>query len=131
MIPGSGSNYSFWAVTRLTCSFAPTALINNLKWYTDGANGFGTGVTMVGNTATSYVQATGTTGTTGDHLTTGAYGTLAGTPSDMFAYVSGSPLAVTGTTSTTGDFGDFVVYQFVVGTTAAAGETWTWSYDEV
>lgn len=135
VVPTSGSNYSFWAATRLSCSVGPAALINNLKFYTDGANGFGTGVTMIGETATTYVQATGTDGVTGTQLTTSAYATLAGTPSDLFAYTSGSPLSVAGSTSTTGDFGDFVVYQFVVTTTASPGatgvETWTWTYDEV
>lgn len=133
-IPGSGSNYSFWCVTRLECTVAPATLVNNLKWFTDGTNSFGTGVTCLGETATGYVQASGTVGTTGIQLTTGNYGTLAGSPSNVFSFTAGSPLAVAGSTSGTGDFGDYVVYQFAVGSTASPGasgqETFTWQYDE-
>ena len=135
-IPAAGTNYSFWVVTQLSVDVTPAGTINNIKWYTDGANGFGTGVTCKMNTATGYVQATGTTGTTGDQLTTGAYATLAGAPTDAFAFTSGSPKSVTGTMSnpSTGALGDRVVYQIEVGTTAGPGatpqETFTWKYDE-
>ena len=135
-IPAAGTNYSFWVATRLSVDVAPSGTINNIKWYTDGANGFGTGVTCKMNTATTYVQATGTAGTTGDQLTTGAYSTLAGSPTDAFGFTSGSPKSVTGTMTnpSTGDLGDFVVYQIEVGTTAGPGatpsETFTWKYDE-
>ena len=109
--------------------------ISNLKWYTDGASGLGTGVGLVANTANGYVQATGTAGDTGTQLTTGNYPTLAGTPVDAFVYTSGSPLSVTGSTSATGAFGDRVVMQLTVGTTASPGvtaaETITWRYDEI
>lgn len=134
LIPSSGSNYSFWVATRLSVDAITGGTVNNVKWYTDGANGFGTGVTCVGNDATSYVQATGTTGTTGDQMTTSNYATLSGTPTDVFANTSGSPKSITGTTTTTGDLGSFFVYQIVVGTTAASGatsaETFTWQYDD-
>ena len=134
LVPAAGSNYSYWVVTRLNVTAISSGTVDNVKWYTDGANNFGTGVTCVGNTATGYVQATGTAGTSGTQLTTGNYATLAGSPSDVFAYTSGSPLSVSGTTTTTGQFGDRVVYQIVVGTTAASGatatETFTWRYDD-
>jgi hypothetical protein len=135
-IPTSGTNYSYWVVTQLNVTVAPSSLINNLKWYTDGANGFGTGVTCKVQTASSYVQATGTPGTSGTQLTVGNYGgTLAGAPADAFTYTSGSPLSVTGSTSTTGRFGHMVVYQIEVASTASPGataqETFTWKYDEV
>ncbi len=65
-IPAAGTNYSYWVVTQLSADTSPSGTINNVKWYTDGANGFGTGVTAKGNTATGYVQATGTPGTTGN-----------------------------------------------------------------
>ncbi len=137
-IPPSASNYSFWCATRLSASVTPSVVVNNIKWYTDGANGLGTGVTFVVNTATTYVQATGTTGT-GDVLNTSNYSTLAGAASNAFAYTSGSPLSVTGSISnpSTGDFGDFVVSQIVVASTASVyvgsppTETITWQFDEV
>lgn len=135
-IPAAGTNYSYWVVTQLSVDVTPAGTINNIKWYTDGANGFGTGVTCKMNTATGYVQATGTPGTTGTQLTTGNYATLAGAPVDAFTKTAASPQAVTGTMSnpSTGALGDRVVYQIEVASTAAPGatatETFTWTYDE-
>lgn len=134
LVPAAGTNYSFWVVTRLNVTAITAGTVDNIKWYTDGSNNFGTGVTCKGNTATGYVQATGTAGTTGTQLTTGNYATLAGAPTDVFAYTSGSPLSVSGTTSSVAQVGDRVVYQIEVGTTAASGatatETFTWRYDD-
>lgn len=135
-IPTAGTKYSFWVSTRLSASVTPAGTIDNLRWQTDGTNNFGTGVTCVGNTASSYVQATGTTGDTGTQLTTGNHTALAGTPVNVFTYTSASPKSVTGSISnpSTGDFGDFFVYQIEVATTASPGvtgqETFTWLYDE-
>lgn len=134
LVPAAGTNYSYWVVTRLDVTAITSGTVDNVKWYTDGSNNFGTGVTAKVNTATGYVQATGTAGTSGTQLTTGNYATLAGSPTDMFGYTTGSPLSVSGTTTTTGQFGDRVVYQIEVGTTAASGatatETLTWRYDD-
>ncbi len=134
LVPTSGTNYSYWVVTRLDVTAITSGTVDNVKWYTDGSNNFGTGVTCKVNTATGYVQATGTAGTSGTQLTTGNYATLAGAPSDAFGYTSGSPLSVSGSTTSTGQFGDRVVYQIEVGTTAASGataqETFTWKYDD-
>lgn len=137
-IPGSGTNYSFWVNTQLECTVAPNTAVNNLKWFTDGSSGLGTGITLVVATAQTYGQATGTPGTTGDELTVANYGDgiddLNGAPSDAFGYDSDTPLSVTGSISGTGEFGHFAVYQFAVADTAGAGtvpaETITWQYDE-
>lgn len=134
LIPAAGTNYSYWVVTRLDVTAITGGTVNNIKWYTDGANGFGTGVTCKGNTATSYIQATGTAGTTGLQLTTGNYSTVT-TPVDVFTFTSGSPKSVTGTTSSvSATFADPFVYQIEVGTTAASGatatETFTYQYDD-
>jgi hypothetical protein len=136
-IPAAGTNYSYWVVTRLDVTAGTYTTINNLKWYTDGSNGLGTGVTCRVGTATGYTQATGTAGVTGTELTVGNYGTFTLGNANAFTYTSGSPLSVTGSASSsaTGQFGDRVVYQNEVGTTAASGatgsETFTWRYDEV
>lgn len=135
LIPAAGTNYSFWVCTRLDVTAITAGTVNNIKWYTDGSNTLGTGVTCKGNTATGYVQATGTTGTTGTQLTTGNYATLAGAPTDVFAFTSGSPKSVSGSTSSVSStFADLMVYQIEVGTTAVAGatgsETFTWQYDD-
>ncbi len=139
-IPAAGTNYSYWVTTRLSADVTPAGTINNIKWYTDGANGFGTGVTAtVGSvpSGTGYTQATGTPGTTGTELVVANYPGFTPSPGDdPFSFTSGSPKSITGTISnpSTGDFGDFVVYQIKVGTTAGPGatpqETFTWKFDE-
>lgn len=135
-IPASGSNYSYWVSTRLTCTVTPAGTVNNLRWYTDGANGMGTGVTVVGQEATSYVQATGSVGVSGTVLSTGNHAGITGAPVDVFTFTTGSPKSLAGSISnpSTGDFGSWFVYQVVVGTTASPGatpsETFTWKYDE-
>lgn len=140
-IPAASSNYSYWVSTRLKCTVTPSGTINNLRWYTDGANNFGTGVTCIGAKASTgtnagYRQATGSAGVTGTELTTGNHTGLDATPGDVFSYTSGSPLSLTGSISnpSTGQFGDFFVYQIVVGTTAGPGataqESFSWKFDE-
>jgi hypothetical protein len=141
LIPSLGSNYSYWVNTRLYIQTINSGTVDNIKWYTDESNNFGTGVTCIGATAASYGQATGVAGQTGDELTvsnyshTGAGGGVLNTePSDVFAYGEGSPLSVTGSATSSGNVGHFVVYQIVVGTTASSGataaETFTWKYDD-
>ncbi len=135
LVPAAGTNYSYWVTVRLDVTAITAGTVNNLKFYSDGANSLGTGVTCKANTATSYVQATGTAGTTGIQLTTGNHAGLTGSPVDIFGYTSGSPKSVTGTTSSTSStFADMIVYQVEVGTTASAGattaETMTWQYDD-
>lgn len=133
-IPTAGTKYSFWIVTRLYAFTAPTGTINNIKWYTDGSNDFGTGTAMKAQDATAYDQATGTQGDTGDILNTTNYPTLSGAPTDAFGFTSGAPKSVAGSTTTTGDFGDLMVYQIEIISTASVGtapaERITWKYDE-
>lgn len=134
LIPSSSSNYSYWATFSLYVASITGGTVNNIKWYTDGANGLGTGVTLsVSAAATAYTQATGTSGTTGTVLNNTNYSGV-GTPANAFTYTSGSPLSVTGTTATTGDVGNLVVLQIAVDSTASQGatatETITWQYDD-
>lgn len=140
-IPAAGTNYSFWVTTRLNVTVTPTGTIDNLRWFTDGINNFGTGVTCKGAKASTgvdagYRQATGTAGTTGTQLTQANHSGLDEAPADIFTFTSASPKSLTGSISnpTTGQFGDHWVYQTEVGTTASPGatgqETFTWRYDE-
>lgn len=134
LIPSSGSNYSFWATFSLYVSAITSGTVNNIKWYTDGTNSLGTGVTLnVSAAATTYTAATGTVGTTGTVLNNTNYSGV-GTPANAFTYTSGSPLSVTGSTTTTGDIGNLVVLQLAVASTASQGttaaETITWQYDD-
>lgn len=124
---GGAKNFSFWQIWRLRCTVAPATLLQSLKFYTDGGNGFGTGVTVkaariVGTNGSdaAYKQAAGVASVSGEQLTAAWYnsasgsgqpktltnpnGTSAGLISaslaDAFSYTSGSPLALTGTFTT-------------------------------
>ncbi len=140
-IPTSGTNYSFWANTQLNATVAPDNLIDAIEWFTDGVNSYGTGIGLLVAQAAlaSYTLAPGTVGVTGTELTDANYtgGTLTpATPTDAFAEVTGAPLSVTGSTSGTGAFGNIVVLQVTVLSTATPGtkpatpETITWRFDE-
>lgn len=134
-IPDAGTNYSYAGSFRLYVD-ANTGdnTIDNIKFYTDGAAGFGTDIGANVAPGNSYDQAEGTEGTSGDELTTGNNTGLASSPSDAFGYTSGAPLSLTGSTTGTGDVGQFAVAQLTVGTDAGVGssstETWSYQYDE-
>ena len=132
-IPAAGTNYSYWATTGLEVTVAPTTGINNLRWYTDGTDGFGTGVACrVHTTPASIPRGSYDQATAAVVLTTHTAITVAATP---FSFTSGSPKTVTGSIgATTGALGEFVVYNFEVINTASPGptaqETFTWAFDE-
>lgn len=150
-IPAAGTNYSFFASTRLVCVVAPDVQINNLGWYTDGSNGLGTGIGLNvstvasgnGDTTTTYTRATGTAGVTG--LEMGAnYGHSISSPVNAFTFTVSSVLSVPGDfitgidtpgDSPAGSFGDWVILQLTVGTSASPAltptETITWVWDEI
>jgi hypothetical protein len=138
-IPAAGSNFSFWATTRLQTTVGPSGTVDNLRWYMDGTNNFGTGVTLEAGSVDNYTQATGVVGTSGDELTDTNYSTGTLTPTDpasdnAFGFTSGAPMSVPGSTTTNEQFGDRVAIQITVASTAGAGtvtaETATWKYDE-
>ncbi|MEX2439694.1 MAG: hypothetical protein WD739_07415 [Actinomycetota bacterium] len=136
-VPAAGSNYGYWVPYRLDATATPVGTISNLRAHTDGASGLPAGVTVVGETATTYVQPTGTPGTTGLELDTPDYATLAGSPVDVFGWTAGAPISIAGslTNPATGPFGDFLVTQMQVASTVAAGgpvsaETLTILWDE-
>lgn len=135
LIPSSGTNFSFWGVLALYAESAPAGIIDTVKLYLDGANGFGTGVGLKIGEATTYVQATGSA-TSGLELTVGNYATLTGAPADAFGYTAASPLAVTGSISNpdTGKITNYLALQLSVASTAAPGvisaETITMTYNE-
>lgn len=124
-IPGAGTNYSFIKQMRFNATVAPANAINNLKVYSDGGNGLGTGMDLLCKTVVvgSFVDPVANAST------------LVAGQTSVFTYTSGAPLAVSGSiAATTGEFGDYLLSQFSVTTTAGQGtsgsEVLTFSFDE-
>jgi hypothetical protein len=124
VIPTSGSDWSFekWLSLRITGT-KPADNISNLRFYTDGTIGFGTGITVWARSATAFSAPAEPTTSTG--LTTAG------------AFTSGSPLSLAGGpwSGTSTFVGSSVVLSMEVTSAATVGaltaETVTWAYDEV
>lgn len=124
--PGAGSIYSYEKALRLYIgATGPTGSITSPRAFSDGSNGFGTGVTMKAGIVGAYAQPV---------VTASSIATV-----DFFSYTSGAPrtMDVTNTgpyTGTTVDIADFLYLQAEVASTASPGltpsETLTLSYDE-
>ena len=128
VVPGAGSDYSYSKKLRAWMEAPPDTNVSNLRWYMDGSNDFGTGITMTAKNL---------------GVTWGAnYDTQMSGGSDLFGYTSGSPLDGDGTD--TGPFvpgdddsyiGDLIEIQMAVASTASngslTGETLTLAYDEI
>lgn len=145
-VPAAGTNYSYWKQVYLYCANADSNTMDNVKFYSDGTIGFGTGVTlMIGDETPEknsgsddgYEVATGTPGTSGNEMVA-AHADLTGS-TDAADLTSGSPLTVSVSESgneinAAGETTDYVILQVNVGTTASAGltasETLTFQYDE-
>jgi hypothetical protein len=129
-----GNGYGFWKSICLNVDVAPATLINNIKFYTPGSLAGWTGVTLFGNGASAYTEASGTAGFIGDQLTVGIYAGLYGAPVDLTGFVAASPLSVAGSLVNINDKSDFVVLQAIVSTGASAGTlpavTFAFRYDE-
>ena len=128
VVPESGTDYSYCVKIRPYMEAPPDTRVFNLRWYSDGDNGFGTGV---GVTAKNIGTTFGT-----------YYDTEMSGGSDLFGYTSGSPLDGDGTD--TGPFepsdddsyiGDIIELQMSVASTASNGalpaESLVLSYDEI
>jgi hypothetical protein len=122
VIPTAGLDYSWDKWTKLKVTVAPDNNITNLKFYTDGANGLGTGVSLYAKAVTTYpatpLEATTTTGY-----------------ADAFTYTSGAALDIGSAAYTgTGEKGNHAVLMMTVATNATQGNTGneivTYSYDE-
>lgn len=101
LVPSTGTRYSYWKQIYLYCADPDGNTIDNIKFYSDGAIGFGTGVTLMAGDETptknsgsdaGYEVATGTSGTTGDEMVAAHAGLTGST--DAASLTSGSPLAV-------------------------------------
>ncbi len=127
-IPAADTIYSYTKKLRPYMEDAPNTSISNLRWYTDGTSGFGTGI---GVTAKNIGTTWGAN-----------YKTVMSGGADLFGYTSGSPLD--GDTTDAGPFvpadldsyiGDLIELQMSVHHDAASGtltaETLTLAYDEI
>lgn len=125
VIPGAGSDWSYEKWVRLNVTVAPSTQISNIRAYTDGSSGFGTGVSLWWKNGGNY--------------STPAEGTASTGYTDAFTYTSGATLGL-GTTNAgpytgTGEKGDHLVMLLQVASTATQGsltaETLTIAYDEI
>lgn len=136
-IPSTGTYYSYAKSIAFYVDVAPDTSITGIYIYTDGTLGWGAGATVyIGDQyPTSYVQATGTPGTTGNEMTTFYTGVTSKT--DLFTYTSASPKGTIDqvATSGTGRYTKYIVLQEAVTNAATSGakiaETITFKYNEV
>lgn len=120
--PGSGSDFSFEKWLRMNVTGGTYSQITNVKLYSDGANGLGTGVLIWAKAVTTFAtpaEATATTGYT-----------------NLFSYTSGAALSLgAGPYTSTGEKGDHAVLMAEVQSTASGGltatETITMAWDEI
>jgi len=147
VIPAAGTNYSLWKQIYLYCDNADSHTLDNLKFYSDGTNSFGTGVdlqvglqfpTKNSGASTGYELPT-LTGDSGDEMVAGH--TVITSKASVFDYTSAAPL--TGPTiseagnviNAAGETSNYLVLQMDVASTAGPGElpvdeTLTIQYDE-
>ena len=148
-IPPSSFNYSYWKAICLNLAGSDFT-ITNIRHYSDGAIGWNFGASGAllrgardagdqGCPDGSYVQASGTQGTTGYYIGDGSNGHTyyksQSTPTvNINGDTSGSPATIDSTTHTVAERTKHVVLQVKVGSDATQGtqtaETLTWKYDE-
>jgi len=120
VVPGAGSIFSFQKYLRLNFQGTFTD-VSNLIYYTDGSNGYGTGVLLWAKSLAAYSTPV---------LETGS-----GTYLDAFSYTAGSPLNLgTGPFTGLGDQGNYLQQAMEVLSTATQGaltpEVQTFGWDE-
>ncbi len=131
VIPASDQIYSYQKFLSFTITGGSFTQITNVKFYTDGANGFSTGVKLWGDSNASYATpAAPSTGDDPPHYS-------AVDMTDAFTYTSGSPLTLgAGPYTTTGDKGDYLILVMEVESSATTSgstgsETMTIGFDEI
>lgn len=128
VIPAADTVYSYTKKVRAYMEAPPSVNVSNLRWYSDGNNGMGTGVGIT-------VKNLGVTW--GANINTAQSG-----GADLFGKTSASPLD--GDATDSGEFlpaddnsyiGDLIELQMSVASTATQGalsaETLTFAYDEI
>ena len=141
IVPSSGQEYSFEKWLRLEIAGGAFTQISNLRAYSDGANGFGTGVKLWYAVTGAYIQPV-VPSEAADPPQSAAAGSPVENMADFFGSSQGSPIDLDAIN--TGPFtdgspsesiGDFLVLVMEVEPTASNGvlaaETLTFAYDEI
>jgi hypothetical protein len=120
--PSSGTEYSFEKWLRFNVSGGSYTEITNVKAYSDGSSGLGTGIGC-------YAKAVATYATPAEATSTAGY-------TNFFTYTSGSALTLgAGPYTSTGEKADHLVMIMTVDNTASGGitpaETLTIAWDEI
>lgn len=120
--PPSGSEWSFEKWLRFKENGGSYTQITNLKAYFDGANSFGTGVSLWAKAVAAFA--------------TPAQGSSSSGYANAFSYTSGAPLSLgAGPFTGTGEKGDHMVLLMELASTVAGGmlpaETLTFAWDEI
>jgi len=120
--PAAGSDWSFEKWLRLNVTGGTYTQITNVRAYTDGTSGLGTGVNLWARAVASYA--------------TPAQGTTSTGYANAFTYTTGAPLSLgAGPFTGTGERGDHLVLLAEVQSSAAGGltpaETINFGWDEI
>jgi hypothetical protein len=120
--PGAGSDWSFEKWLRMNVSGGTYTQITNVRIYSDGSNGMGTGINAWAKAVTAYA--------------TPAEGTASTGYANFFTYTSGSALTLgAGPFTSTGEKADHLVMLCEVTSAASGGvtptETLTLAWDEI
>lgn len=120
--PTSGSDWSFEKWLRLNVTGGTYTQISNLRAFTDGSSGLGTGINLWAKAVSSYATPAAATSSAGY--------------ANAFTYTSGAPLSLgAGPYTGTGEKGDHLVLALEVTSAASGGltpsETITAQWDEI
>ena len=120
--PGAGSDWSFQKWLRLNITGGTFTQISDIRAYTDGSSGLGTGINLWGKAVASYA-------TPAEETASAGY-------ANMFTYTSGAALSLgAGPFTGTGEKGAHLVMALEVQSSAAGGltpsETLTIAWDEI
>lgn len=126
-VAGNDRSYEKWTRLRITGT-GPTGEITNLRYWTDGSNNFGTGITAFVRTTNTATYATPAI-PANDASGTNVFSFTSGSPKDADA-ISAGPF-----TGTNVNIGDFIILWMTIDNTVTgpgptASETYSFSFDE-
>jgi len=141
IIPISGTIFSFWKQIYLQCSTAPDTQVNNVKIFSDGTLGWGSGILVQVGDGTQIKNSGASTGydlANAQEIITNHSDVSSET--SLFTFTSGSPRSVSiseagSIINAINETTDYIVLQTDVDSTSTPGtkptETITYQYDEI